>query len=87
MGLWAVNVTVYQEDSKGKEKGVRHPYLVNAASAKHAIEIVEEDYKGSPQKWKISAIKKSNVVDVLNYSGVQNLTKNTQLDTSLMLND
>lgn len=87
MGLWAATVTVYVENDKGKVKGVNHPYLVNATSPKHVIEIIEDDYRGSSSRWRIASIKKSNIVDVLNYSGVRNLSRNTENDRSLMLND
>lgn len=87
LGLWAVNVAVYTENDNGKEKKTNHPYLVNATDAKHVVDLIEEEYKGKSNRWKITSIKKSRVIDVLNYSGVQNLSKSNLHDTSLMLKD
>lgn len=87
MGLWAVNIVIYQEQDNGKVKAIKYPYLVNATDPRHAIQIIEEEYRGNSSRWKIASIRKSNVVDILNYSGVQDLSTRSEIDRSLMLND
>ena len=67
--LFTVTVKIETVDDNGKTKKRNENYLVNAENLIKAIKLVEEDFKGFHEEWKVVRAIPSNIVAVLNYTG------------------
>lgn len=62
-----VTVTYVEETDEGKKKNYHLYYLVRASVPEEAIPFIEQDWAGSTIEWKVTQIKESPIVEVVNH--------------------
>ena len=62
-----VTVTYMEEMDEGKKKNYHLYYLVRASVPEETIPFIEQDWAGSVVEWKITQIKESPIVEVVNH--------------------
>lgn len=62
-----VTVTYVEETDEGKKKNYHLYYLVRARTPEETILFIEQDWAGSTTEWKITQIKESPIVEVVNH--------------------
>mgnify|MGYP002769330614 FL=1 len=62
-----VTVTYIEETDEGKKKNYHLYYLVRAGVPEETILFIEQDWAGSTIEWKITQIKESPIVEVVNH--------------------
>lgn len=62
-----VTVTYVEETDEGKKKNYHLYYLVRASVPEETIPFIEQDWAGSTIEWKITQIKESPIVEVVNH--------------------
>lgn len=62
-----VTVTYVEETDEGKKKNYHLYYLVRASVPEETIPFIERDWAGSTIEWKITQIKESPIVEVVNH--------------------
>lgn len=62
-----VTVTYIEETDEGKKKNYHLYYLVRASVPEETIPFIEQDWAGSTTEWKVTQIKESPIVEVVNH--------------------
>lgn len=62
-----VTVTYVEETDEGKKKNYHLYYLVKAGVPEEAIPFIEQDWAGSTIEWKVTQIKESPIVEVVDH--------------------
>lgn len=83
MQLFVANVKVTTETDSGKIKKVKEVYLVNAQDITEVVDQVKEEMRGRIETWELDRVHKSNITDILNYSGLNKVTKSTVAEIDL----
>lgn len=66
--LFNVTVTYVEETDEGKKKKNYHLYyLVRASVPEETVPFIEQDWAGSTIEWKVTQIKESPIVEVVNH--------------------
>lgn len=62
-----VTVTYVEETDGGEKKNYHLYYLVRASVPEEAIPFIEQDWAGSTIEWKVTQIKESPIVEVVDH--------------------
>lgn len=62
-----VTVTYIEETDEGKKKNYHLYYLVRAGVPEETVFFIEKDWAGSTIEWKVTQIKESPMVEVVNH--------------------
>lgn len=60
-------VTYVEETDEGKKKNYHLYYLVRASAPEETVPFIEQDWAGSTTEWKVTQIKESSIVEVVNH--------------------
>lgn len=62
-----VTVTYVEETDEGKKKNYHLYYLVRASVPEETVPFIDQDWAGSTIEWKVTQIKESPIVEVVNH--------------------
>lgn len=62
-----VTVTYVEETDEGKKKNYHLYYLVRAGVPEETVPFIDQDWAGSTIEWKVTQIKESPIVEVVNH--------------------
>lgn len=62
-----VTVTYVEETGEGKKKNYHLYYLVRAGVLEETVPFIDQDWAGSTIEWKVTKIKESPIVEVVNH--------------------
>lgn len=62
-----VTITYIEETDEGKKKNYHLYYLVRASVPEETILFIEQDWAGSTIEWKVTQIKESPIVEVIEH--------------------
>ena len=62
-----VTVTYVEKTDEGKEKNYHLYYLVRASVPEETVPFIDQDWAGSTIEWKVTQIKESPIVEVVNH--------------------
>lgn len=63
--LYVVTIKIETINEKGKVKNVKENYIVNGSNTSEATNFIKEFMKGTLADWKISSIKETNYIGMI----------------------